>query len=81
MKYLIRILFFVNLVGFASGVYFHFNEQLALSKKCIGFSVLGLFFIVIPIFLFYRFSKSDRSKYIFNPTEKNEELEDWMQNN
>ncbi len=81
MKYIVRILFIADLIGFATGIYFHFQEQFAFSKKCIGFSVLGLFFIVIPIFLVYRFSKSDRSKYIFNPTEKNEELEDWMQNN
>ncbi len=81
MKYLVRILFVVNLIGFAAGIYFHFQEQLPLSKKCIGFSIFGLFFVFIPLFLIYRFSKSDRSKYIFNPTEKNEELEDWMQNN
>ncbi len=81
MKYIVRILFTIVFLGFVAGVYFHFNEQPNISQKAVGFSILGLFFIAIPVFLMYRFSKSDRSKYIFNPTEKNEELEDWMQNN
>lgn len=79
MKYAVRILFTINLIGFIAGIYFHFQEQFLTSKKCIGFSIMGLFFVFIPVFLVYRFSKSDRSKYIFNPTERNEDLEDWMQ--
>lgn len=78
MKYVVRILVLVDIVGLSLGFYIKNYSNEVLGNKIIGFSALGLAFLVMPIFIIYRFSKSDKSKYIFSPTEKNEELENLM---
>ena len=79
MKYIVRILVVAVIIGLSVGFYYKNTGNEVLGNKCVGFSVLGLAFVVMPIFIIYRFSKSDRSKYIFSPTEKNEELEDFIE--
>ena len=79
MKYIVRILVVAVIIGLSVGFYYKNIGNEVLGNKCVGFSVLGLAFVVMPIFIIYRFSKSDRSKYIFSPTEKNEELEDFIE--
>ena len=79
MKYIVRILIVAVIIGLSVGFYFKNIGNEVLGNKYVGFSVLGLAFVVMPIFIIYRFSKSDRSKYIFSPTEKNEELEDFIE--
>ncbi|WP_010521727.1 hypothetical protein [Aquimarina agarivorans] len=76
MKYIVRILVIAEVIGLITGSYLINNNQEILGNKIIGFSALGLAFVVMPVFIIYRFSKSDKSKSIFSPTEKNEELED-----
>ena len=79
MKYIVRILVLADFIGLNIGFYIkNFSDEI-LGTKIIGFSVLGLAFIVMPAFIIYRFNKSDKSKYIFSPTDKNEELEKLMQ--
>ena len=79
MKYIVRILVVAVIIGLSVGFYYKNIGNEVLGNKYVGFSVLGLTFVVMPIFIIYRFSKSDRSKYIFSPTEKNEELEDFIE--
>ena len=79
MKYIVRILVVAVIIGLSVGFYYKNIGNEVLGNKYVGFSVLGLAFVVMPIFIIYRFSKSDRSKYIFSPTEKNEELENFIE--
>jgi len=79
MKYLVRIIVISEIIALIIGVYLKNTDQEALGTKVIGFSTLALMFVVIPLFLIYRFSKSsNQSKSIFNPLEKNKELEDFI---
>ena len=79
-KYLVRILVTAEIIGLAYGTYLINTDQEVLGNKAIGFSALGLAFIVMPVFIIYRFMKSDKSKTIFSPTDKNKELEDFLKN-
>ena len=75
MKYLIWILFIATIgsivLGFAipdsdtTDALMKANE-IALSQKLIGFGVLGLFFIVFPLFSYYRWKNKKVSDYILN---------------
>lgn len=78
MKYIVRLLVLAEIVGLAIGFYLQNTGQEILGNKFIGFSVLGLAFLVMPLFIIYRFRKSDTSKHLFSPTEKNTELEDYI---
>jgi len=79
MKYIVRIVVVTEIIALITGVYLKNTNQEALGTKVLGFSALALMFVVMPLFLIYRFSKSsNQSKKIFNPLEKNEELEDFI---
>ncbi len=60
MKYLILILFLAALGSILTG-YFLENEW---SQKLIGFGVVGLFFIVFPLFSYYRWKGKDVKDYM-----------------
>ena len=79
MKYVVRIVVVIEIVALIVGVYLKNTGQNVLGTKVIGFSALALMFVVMPLFLIYRFSKSsNQSRSIFNPLEKNKELEDFI---
>jgi|GEM_PF-2574462 len=79
MKHIVRIVVFAEVVVLVTGVYIKNTSNNALGTKVIGFSALALMFVVMPVFLIYRFSKSNnQSRSIFNPLEKNKELEDFI---
>lgn len=79
MKYVVRIVVGLEIVALLLGVYLKNTGQEVLGTKVIGFSALALMFVVMPLFLVYRFSKSsNQSRSIFNPLEKNQELEDFI---
>ncbi len=75
MKYLIWILFIATIgsivLGFAipdsdtTDAVMKANE-IALSEKFIGFGVIGLFFIVFPLFSYYRWKNKNVSDYMLN---------------
>ena len=60
MKYIIIILFLATLGSILTG-YFVETEY---SQKCIGFGVLGLFFVVFPLFAYYRWKDKDVKDYM-----------------
>ena len=60
MKYLIIIL---AIVSFGSIFYGYFFET-QYSQKFIGFGVLGVFFLVIPLFSYYRWKGKDPKDYM-----------------
>ena len=75
MKYLIWILFIATIgsivLGFAipdsdtTDAVMKANE-IALSEKFIGFGVVGLFVIVLPLFSYYRWKNKNVSDYMLN---------------
>ncbi|MDO5979286.1 hypothetical protein [Flavivirga spongiicola] len=60
MKYIILFLFLAALGSIVTG-YFLENEW---SQKLIGFGVAGLFFIVFPLFSYYRWKDKDVKDYM-----------------
>ncbi|MDD7887929.1 hypothetical protein [Flavivirga sp. 57AJ16] len=60
MKYLILLFFLAALGSIATG-YFLENEW---SQKLIGFGVAGLFFIVFPLFSYYRWKDKNVKDYM-----------------
>ncbi|WP_303318749.1 hypothetical protein Q4Q34_09190 [Flavivirga abyssicola] len=60
MKYIILFFFLAALGSIAAG-YFLENEW---SQKLIGFGVAGLFFIVFPLFSYYRWKDKDVKDYM-----------------
>ncbi len=60
MKYILIILFLLAFGSILTG-YFLESEY---SQKLIGFGVLGLFFIVFPIFSYYRWKDKDVKDYM-----------------
>lgn len=60
MKYLISLL---AIASFGSIFYGYFVEG-EFSQKFIGFGVLGVFFLVIPLFSYYRWKGKDPKDYM-----------------
>lgn len=72
MKFLIWFFFISVLVSVITGLSF----ELPYSQKLIGFGVLGLFFVVIPLFIYYRWKGKDLRDYMLT----NENLDKMKEN-
>jgi hypothetical protein len=72
MKYLIWFLFITALISIWLGFIIPDSDtpeilkaqEAALSEKLIGFGVLGLFFIVFPLFSYYRWKDKKMEDYM-----------------
>lgn len=62
MKYVIWFFFIACLTSVICG----YALDLKYTEKLIGFGVLGFFFIVIPLFSWYRWKDRDPKEYILN---------------
>ena len=60
MKYIIWLFFIASLVSIIAGYFL----DLEYSKKLIGFGVVGLFFIVFPLFSYYRWKDKKVEDYM-----------------
>ncbi|MEO5787462.1 MAG: hypothetical protein ACOH2D_01525 [Gelidibacter sp.] len=60
MKYLIIILSILTLCSIAGGFIF----ETEYSQKMIGFGIAGLFFVVFPIFSYYRWKDKNFKDYM-----------------
>ena len=60
MKYLIAFLFIASLSSIICGYIFN----LPYSEKLIGGGIVGLFFIVFPLFSYYRWKDRDVKDYL-----------------
>lgn len=60
MKYTIWFFFIASVASVICG----YTLDLGFSRKLIGFGVLGLFFIVIPLFSWYRWKDKDPKDYM-----------------
>ena len=72
MKYIIWIFFIASLGSILTG-YFFASEY---SQQLIGFGVVGLFFIVFPLFAYYRWKDKNMKDYMLTK----ENLEKMKQN-
>jgi hypothetical protein len=59
MKYIIAFLFIASIGSIIVGFFLNVDY----SQKLIGFGVLGLFFIVFPLFSYYRWKDKDIKDY------------------
>jgi hypothetical protein len=60
MKYLIAILLLVSVGSIVTGYLMDFEN----SEKLIGFGVVGMFFIVFPLFSYYHWKGKDIKDYM-----------------
>ena len=60
MKYLISILFILALGSILAGYFLEVDY----SQKLIGFGVLGIFFVVFPLFSYHRWKDKDPKDYM-----------------
>lgn len=60
MKYIIWLFFIASLASIISGYFL----DVEYSQKLIGFGVLGLFLITIPLFSYYRWKDRDPKEYM-----------------
>ncbi|MFL2622341.1 MAG: hypothetical protein ACJ0P3_07175 [Flavobacteriaceae bacterium] len=75
MKYLIWILFIICTILIFLGLSIPDSDtldqaikakEIELSNKLIGFGVLGMFFLVFPLFSYYRWKDKKMSDYVLN---------------
>tara|TARA_R110002012_G_scaffold291564_1_gene486129 strand:+ start:154421 stop:154657 length:237 start_codon:yes stop_codon:yes gene_type:complete len=62
MKYIILLIFIITLTAIICGL----TLDLEYAQKLIGGGVLGLFFIVFPLFSWYRWKDKKMSDYLLN---------------
>lgn len=60
MKYIITVL---TIVSFGS-IFYGYLFETDFSQKFIGFGVLGVFFLVVPLFSYYRWKDKDPKEYM-----------------
>lgn len=60
MKYLIALFFIASLGSIIAGYFLN----VPYAQKLIGFGIVGLFFIVFPLFSYYRWKDKDVKDYM-----------------
>ncbi len=65
MKLLLKILFALFIIGISTGFIMQYlgNPK---HQLIIGLSILFLSFVLMPLFIFYRFRKGKYKKYVLN---------------
>ena len=75
MKYLIWIIFITCIILIFLGLIIPDSDtidqtlkakEIELSNKLIGFGVMGMFFLVFPLFSYYRWKDKKMSDYVLN---------------
>ncbi len=70
MKIALKILFFIFIGWMFLGVYLHYTNH-PKEDIVIGTGVFFLAFILMPLFIFYRFKNGKYKKYVLDPKSKN----------
>ena len=70
MKILLKILFFIFIGGLIAGFYLQYIDD-PNHKIALGLDILFLSFILMPLFIFYRYKNGKYKKYIIDPKSKN----------
>ncbi|CAM1334193.1 hypothetical protein [Tenacibaculum aestuariivivum] len=75
MKTALKILFIIFLLWMLMGAYF-LNTEHPNAKIVMGFGVLYMAFILMPIFIYYRYRDNKYKKYIINDNK----IKEWIDN-
>ena len=70
MKTILKILFFIFIVAMVIGLYYQYIGN-PVHKTIIGLGILFLSFILMPLFIFYRYKNGKYKKYVIDPKSKN----------
>ncbi len=70
MKLLLKILFFIFIGALVAGLYLQYIDD-PFHKIVIGVDILFLSFILMPLFIYYRYKKGKYKKYVIDPKSKN----------
>jgi len=65
MRRLIKILFFINLMDFGYGLYLQYILHNKIYNKVMGFGVLFMVFVLLPLFLYDRYKDKNIEDYRF----------------
>ena len=61
---LIKIITLIALIASIASIICGYILELDYSKKLIGFGVMGIFFVVFPLFSYYRWKDKDAKDYM-----------------
>ncbi|RNC87902.1 MAG: hypothetical protein ED556_01555 [Winogradskyella sp.] len=61
---ILKVITFIALIASITSIIIGYTMELSYSKKLIGFGVVGIFFIVFPIFSYYRWKDKDPKDYM-----------------
>ncbi|QXP73261.1 hypothetical protein RRF68_09925 [Tenacibaculum sp. HL-MS23] len=75
MKILIRILFIIFLCWMAVGAYL-LNSEHPKAQIIMGLGVMYMAFILMPVFIYYRYRDNKYKKYIIN----DQKIKEWIDN-
>lgn len=76
LKRITGILFILALLGMGVGYFLlEFTDHTAIAHKVIGFSVLAVVFLVMPMFLYFRFKGKKLKDYTLTP----DNIERWRE--
>jgi len=65
MKRIIQFILFVNLTIFFYGIYLQYFKHNPSYDKVMGFGVLLMVFVLLPLFLYYRYKDKNIEDYKF----------------
>jgi len=65
MKRLIQLILIINLGVFVYGLYLQYFTHNQLYQKIMGFGVLLLVFVLMPLFIYYRYKDKSLEDYRF----------------
>ena len=75
MKTALKILFIIFILWMIIGVYF-LNTEHPKAQVIMGLGVLYMAFVLMPIFIYYRYKDDKYKKYIINDNK----IKDWIDN-
>lgn len=77
----IKIITAVALIASLGSIIIGYVIETSYSKKLIGFGVLGIFFIVFPLFSYYRWKDKDPKDYMITKESLDKMREKQKENN
>ncbi len=76
MKRFLQILLIVNLVWFGYGLYLQYITHNKLYSKVMGFGVLLMVFVLMPLFLYHRYKDKSIEDYRFKGFKNDDEVDE-----
>ena len=70
MKIVLKILFFIFIGALIVGLYLK-NENHPKAEIILGVDIIFLTFVLMPLFIYYRYRNGKYKKYILDPNSKN----------